>query len=96
MTNQPDEILIPHTGKFRYHDDDCMCGAYGSYCNRDGYVWSCCGACKQHSDCTGNSMHPTYWNHSQVSKTMNGDFSNNKPLYKSNAEIRKLFPDLFR
>jgi hypothetical protein len=60
------------------------------YCNRDGRVWSCCGACKEHSDCTAPATHPTYWNHPLVAATHSGEWVNNWPLYKSNAEIRKL------
>ena len=90
-----DEVLIPHNGEYNYHDDDCMCTMADLYCNRDGHVWSCCGACKEHSDCSGDTMHPTYWHHPQTSKTHSGEFENYKPLYKSNAEIRVLFPGIF-
>lgn len=53
----------PHTGTWDYHDDDCMCGAYGRHCNRDGHVWSCCGACREDTECTAPELHPTHWNY---------------------------------
>lgn len=42
-----------HHGHWNYHDDDCQCGRYfdNSYCNRNGYIWSCCGSTSEHSTC---------------------------------------------
>ena len=90
-----DAILRPHTGSFDYHDDDCLCVMGGAYCNRDGYVWSCCGSCKEHSDCSRPETHPTYWNHPLSSATHSGEWVNHRPLYKSNTEIRALMPEAF-
>jgi hypothetical protein len=42
-----------HTGNYRRHDDDCWCMMGGGYCNRGGFVWSCCGAIGQASSCAG-------------------------------------------
>lgn len=33
-----------HKGVWSYHDDDCRCAFYGSFCNRNGHCWSCCGS----------------------------------------------------
>ena len=53
-----------HGGTWSYHEDDCMCmmGGYG-YCNRAGYVWSCCGATLEISSCAGKGRQ----HHSAVS-----------------------------
>ncbi|MCB9564660.1 MAG: hypothetical protein H6708_30105 [Kofleriaceae bacterium] len=79
-----------HTGHWQFHDDDCRC-VEGDlpYCNRGGAVWSCCGACKEHSECTAPAMHPTYWNHPWHGKTISG-WAGVWPTYKRNAEIRAL------
>ena len=42
-----------HSGAWSYHDDDCWCMIAGGYCNRDGHVWSCCGAVAEESTCAG-------------------------------------------
>lgn len=44
---------LPHMGSYKYHDDDCWCCMGGGFCNRDGYVWSCCGAFTKKSSCAG-------------------------------------------
>lgn len=36
-----------HAGSWNYHDDDCMCAMGGLHCNRDAYIWSCCGATRK-------------------------------------------------
>lgn len=84
-----------HTGKYQYHDDDCWCVMGNNYCNRGGGVWSCCGACKKDSECSGDKMHPTYWNHPKFSQTVDGYNDNYSPAYKSNEEIRKISPESF-
>lgn len=85
-----------HSGTWRYHDDDCWCVmGDNQYCNRDGYVWSCCGACKEDSECSGEKMHPTYWNHPKFSQTVEGYNDSYKPIYKSNEDIRKISPESF-
>lgn len=48
-----------HTGIWSYHDDDCRCGFFNSYCNRNGYCWSCCGATSEFSSCSHSDSHPT-------------------------------------
>ena len=53
----------PHTGDWRYHDDDCMCMMGGGFCNRGGRVWSCCGATERDSGCAGEDRR----HHSAVS-----------------------------
>ncbi len=40
-----------HLGVYAYHNDDCRCIMGGHYCNRDGYVWSCCGATERYCHC---------------------------------------------
>lgn len=92
--DEQDPVTRPHTGTWRYHDDDCRCGWYDGYCNRDGNIWSCCGACKQHSDCAAPNTHPTFWSHPRHAATVAG-YRNNWPFYKSNAEIRAASPDSF-
>ncbi|MCB9688627.1 MAG: hypothetical protein H6738_24830 [Alphaproteobacteria bacterium] len=90
-----DPVQRPHRGAWLYHDDDCRCTWGGdSYCNRDGHTWTCCGACKEHSDCTEPAMHPTYWQHPLHGRTVAG-WNGVWPRYKSNAEIRALAPELF-
>lgn len=47
-----------HTGTFDYHDDDCRCAFHGSFCNRYGHCWSCCGSIFDGTTgCTGGSAH---------------------------------------
>ena len=89
-----DPVLHPHTGTWRYHDDDCRCGWYRSHCNRDGGVWSCCGACKQHSDCSGAALHPTHWQHPDHHRTVTGH-RDHRPVHRPNAELRARFPGLW-
>lgn len=59
----PEQQPGGHAGTWDYHDDDCMCPIAGRYCNRDGHVWSCCGATQQDSRCSAPTMHPTYWDY---------------------------------
>lgn len=89
-----DPVTRPHTGSYDYHHDDCRCSEADLYCNRDGRVWSCCGACKEHSDCTAPATHPTFWRHPLHGATVSG-FRGVWPTYRSNAEIRALAPKLF-
>jgi len=85
-----------HSGEWSYHDDDCWCVMGGrKYCNRDGYVWSCCGACKEDSECSAPKAHPTHWSHPKFSSTVKG-YSGTKPVYKTNEEIRSIAPDAFQ
>jgi len=91
---EEDPILHPHTGSWEYHVDDCRCTEADLYCNRDGWIWSCCGSCKEHSDCTSDRKHPTHWSHPRVSATISG-FENNWPKHKSNKEIRAAAPESF-
>lgn len=83
-----------HTGSWRYHDDDCRCTWVERYCNRDGWVWSCCGACQEDSDCTGTVMHPTHWSHPASSQTI-AHWVRGRPVYKSKEALRDLFPAMF-
>ncbi len=83
-----------HSGTYRYHDDDCMCVMGQRYCNRDGSVWSCCGACKEDSECTAPRTHPTYWDHAKFRQTVSG-YEGVRPTFKSDAEIRAIAPELF-
>lgn len=94
--SEPDDdpVLWPHKGTWSYHDDDCRCGWYDMYCNRDGWVWSCCGSCKEHSDCSAPHMHPTHWQHFKATDTHAG-WKGIRPTYRSNAEIRALAPECF-
>ena len=48
---EPEEY--EHTGSYRQHDDDCWCMMGGGYCNRGGFVWSCCGAVNGGDSCAG-------------------------------------------
>ena len=91
-----DKTINKHTGTYSYHDDDCWC-LMGDikYCNRDGFVWSCCGSCKKDSECSGSNMHPTYWGHPKFTKTFDRYGDNLKPVYKSNEEIRLISPESF-
>jgi len=91
-----DSVKIKHTGNYEYHDDDCWCVLGRPYCNRDGFVWSCCGACKEDSDCSGSKMHPTYWKHPEFNKTIDKFDASSKPIFKSNEEIRKISPKSFQ
>lgn len=84
--------MAQHSGRWIYHDDDCLCGGP---CNRNAYVWSCCGACKEDSECSGKQLHPTHWSHPKFFKTTSGYNSHGRPNYLSNAEIRALAPDCF-
>ena len=79
-----------HSGSWNYHDDDCRCVEAGFYCNRDGSCWSCCGACKQGSECTAPEQHPTHWNHPCFSATIAG-YNGARPVFKSNEEIARIF-----
>jgi hypothetical protein len=85
-----------HTGTWSYHDDDCWCVMAGGdrYCNRGGSVWSCCGSCKEASECSKPHLHPTYWSHPKSSQTHAG-YAGNWPTYKSDAEIRAVAPEAF-
>lgn len=95
MTNPDDDpVTRPHAGTWRQHDDDCWCVMGGRYCNRGGYVWSCCGSCKERSDCSAPHKHPTYWDHPKSSGTHRG-YEGAWPRYVSNAEIRALAPECF-
>eukprot|EP00741_Cyanophora_paradoxa_P012312 tig00000169_g11898.t1 len=56
FANFPDRKQKPlngHRGYYSYHDDDCRCAMYGeeSHCNRNGYIWSCCGQWNRYSVC---------------------------------------------
>ncbi len=82
-----------HTGRWEHHDDDCWCVLGGHYCNRDGFVWSCCGATTQDSECTAPNMHPTYWNHPKFRSSYR--YVNNARVELSKDEIRELFPESF-
>lgn len=83
-----------HTGVWNYHDDDCRCVEGGLHCNRDGWVWSCCGACKHESECSAPNLHPTHWNHPKFTETQAG-YDGLRPRYRSNEEIRRLSPESF-
>jgi hypothetical protein len=83
-----------HTGSWDYHDDDCRCTIANPYCNRDGHVWSCCGACKEDSECSAPHMHPTYWSHPKFTETISG-YKGMRPVYKTNEEIREIAPEAF-
>ena len=86
-----------HSGVWDYHDDDCRCTEGGiRFCNRDGRVWSCCGACKEDSECTAPRMHPTYWGHPKASQTHARHWNGPWPTYKSDVAIRAVAPELFR
>lgn len=54
-----------HTGGWSCHDDDCRCMcATSGYCNRNGYVWDCCGSVVEQSSCAGpNGEHHTAVSH---------------------------------
>lgn len=91
-----DPVIRPHSGKWEYHDDDCWCIMGRDFCNRDGHVWSCCGACKKDSDCSAPNTHPTYWNHKKHTQTIDRYNSDHRPIYKSNKEIRKIAPECFQ
>lgn len=43
-------------------------------------MWSCCGACKEHSDCSRPVTHPTHWNHPLSGSTHSGQWVNHRPL----------------
>lgn len=83
-----------HSGSYEYHDDDCMCVMGGNYCNRDGKVWSCCGACKEKSECSAPRLHPTHWSHPKHSQTVSGH-RGAWPIYRSDPEIRAIAPEAF-
>ncbi len=86
-----DPVTRPHRGSYDFHDDDCRCSMVNDYCNRGGRVWSCCGACKEDSDCSAPNMHPTFWQHPLHGSTVAG-FRGVWPTYVSNAEIRARCP----
>ncbi len=90
-----DKVSIPHTGKWEYHDDDCWCVLGNNYCNRDDWVWSCCGACKKDSDCSGKNMHPTYWKHDKFPYTIKKAGENGSTTFVSNEKIKKISPESF-
>lgn len=85
---------MQHTGSWDSHDDDCQCGLGSRHCNRGSACWSCCGACKQDSECTGTRLHPTHWSHPKHGQTVAG-YSGGWPTYKSNEEIRRIAPECF-
>lgn len=93
-TPDDDPVLHPHTGSYEFHDDDCRCTMALPYCNRGGWVWSCCGATKKHSDCSGAQTDPTYWSHPKCGATVD-HWENHWPVHKSNAEIRAVAPECF-
>ena len=52
--------MSKHTGKYEWHDDDCLCKLMGiEYCNRNGYVWSCCGETEKDVPCRLKSSKKT-------------------------------------
>ena len=83
-----------HTGSWQYHVDDCRCSWADLYCNRDGWIWSCCGSTQKDSDCSGDVMHPTHWQHPKSSQTVD-HYENNWPVHKPKEEIRKIAPECF-
>lgn len=83
-----------HTGVWSYHDDDCRCVEGGLHCNRDDFVWSCCGACKKDSECSGAKLHPTHWSHPRYGETYDVH-AGSRPAYRSNEEIRRISPESF-
>jgi hypothetical protein len=85
-----------HSGSYDSHDDDCRCVFGGRmYCNRNGNCWSCCGACKQDSQCTGSSQHPTACMHPIFFDTI-ASYQDGRPVYKSNEEIERIYEDWLR
>lgn len=92
--HEEDRVVRPHTGSWRYHDDDCRCAWADQYCNRDGWVWSCCGACKEESDCSAPATHPTYWNHPKHAATVLR-YQGSWPVHRRNSEIRDVAPECF-
>ncbi len=82
----------PHSGDFKYHDDDCRCGEVGRYCARDTSCWSCCGACKEDSACTEPETHPTFWQHPCHGQTVER-YQGVWPVYRSNEEIAKIYEE---
>lgn len=95
MIAMDDPVTRAHAGQYEYHDDDCRCSMADLFCNRDGQVWSCCGACKEHSDCSAPNTHPTYWQH-PLHGAMIAEFAGVRPTYRTNAEIRALATDCFQ
>lgn len=90
------EVAKGHDGAYLYHDDDCRCTDGGiTYCNRDGHVWSCCGACKEASECTAPRRHPTHWQHPKHAETIADHRPSGRPIYKTNVEIRQIAPEDF-
>ena len=49
------DAATQHSGVYSYHDDDCCCCGGGGFCNRDGWIWSCCGAFAKDSSCAGKT-----------------------------------------
>jgi hypothetical protein len=45
--------LATHKGHYQWHDDDCKCAMYfdNTYCNKNGYCWSCCGQTSEFCSC---------------------------------------------
>ncbi len=87
--------MATHTGSFDYHEDDCRCVEGGRHCNRDASCWSCCGACKEDSECSGTRLHPTHWQHPRFQQTVSGFDGRHRPTFKSNEAIRALAPESF-
>ena len=86
---------MKHTGDWQFHEDDCLCGAYtDAWCNRGGWVWSCCGACAEESECTAPALHPTHWKHPRHHETVR-TYVNGWPVHLSPAELRERLPELF-
>lgn len=79
-----------HTGRWRYHDDDCRCVEGDLFCNRDGHCWSCCGAAQEDSDCTAPEMHPTNPSHPVFAQTVAG-FRDGRACFKPKAEVEALY-----
>lgn len=86
---------MQHSGHWQHHEDDCLCGAYtGAYCNRGAWIWSCCGACAEKSECTAPALHPTHWSHQRFEETVLG-YVDGRPSYRSPEELRQRMPTLF-
>lgn len=83
-----------HAGSWSYHPDDCRCVEADRHCNRDGHCWSCCGACKEDSECTAPILHPTHWSHPRYAATV-ARYERHWPVFRSNEEIRAAVPECF-
>lgn len=85
-----------HAGRWAFHEDDCQCGQLRhAYCNRGAWVWSCCGACAEVSECTAPAMHPTYWQHPRHAETVLR-YVHGRPIYRPPDELRQSMPELYR